>query len=115
MDFYTLGVWRVREGKESEFVEAWRRLGDYFSNLPNPPGPGTLVQSVDDPRQFYSFGPWGSFDDIVEMRADPDTPGALARLAALCEEAKPGTFRVVARVEGRSQADYTGGAHPSSG
>ncbi|MDP9342000.1 MAG: antibiotic biosynthesis monooxygenase [Actinomycetota bacterium] len=115
MEVYTLGVWRVREGKESEFVEAWRRLGGYFRNLPNPPGPGTLVQSVDDPRLFYSFGPWRSLDDIAMMRSAPDTPGALARLAALCDEAKPGTFRVVARVEGGLEAGYTGEAHPSSG
>ncbi len=115
MEVYTLGVWRVREGNESEFVEAWRRLGEYFRGLPAPPGPGTLIQSLDDPRLFYSFGPWRSLDDIKKMRADPDTPGALARLAALCDQATPGTFRVVARVEGPRDADYTGEAHPSSG
>jgi hypothetical protein len=105
MDIYTIGVWRVREGKESEFVEAWKLLGEHFRNLAHPPGPGTLVQSVEDPQQLYSFGPWRSLDDILEMRAHPGTPEALAELAELCEVAKPGVFRVVARVEGRMETD----------
>ena len=57
---YTLALWRVKEGSEAEFVEAWKDLSDYFLNLPNPPGTGTLVGSVEDPRLFYSFGPWGA-------------------------------------------------------
>jgi hypothetical protein len=105
MDVFTLGVWRVREGRESEFVEAWKLLGETFRRLPHPPGPGTLVQSLDDPRLFYSFGPWRKLEDVTEMRAHPDTPAALGRLAALCDESKPGTFRVVARVEGRGAMD----------
>ncbi len=97
-DVYTLGVWKVKPGKEHEFVEAWRALGSYFYALPKPPGPGTLVQSVQDSTLFYSFGPWGSIDDIQAMRADPRTPTEIDKLAALCEEATPGTFRVVASV-----------------
>ena len=96
---YTLGAWRAKPGMEEELVRVWRDdLGAYFLGLERPPGPGTLVQSVEDPQQFYSFGPWESEQDITAMRADPRTPEALRRLAAVCEEAKPGTFRVVARV-----------------
>lgn len=56
-EYYTLAPWRVRKGKQDEFVDAWRSLGDSFLSLPNPPGKGTLIQSLDDPQQFYSFGP----------------------------------------------------------
>ena len=35
---YTLALWRVKEGGEEEFVEAWKGLSDYFLDLPNPPG-----------------------------------------------------------------------------
>ena len=38
MEVYTLGVWRVMAGKESEFVEAWKALGDRFRSLHHPPG-----------------------------------------------------------------------------
>lgn len=95
-EVYTLGVWRTRGGKESEFVAAWQGLGRYFNGLPHPPGKGTLLQSVDDPQQFYSFGPWRSLDDIQEMRNQPETPTEIGKLMDLCEEARPGAFRVVA-------------------
>ncbi len=97
-DIYTLGVWKVKPGQEQAFIAAWKALADFFYGLPNPPGPGTLVQSLDDPTLFYSFGPWRSLEDIQTMRADPRTPEQIGRLAALCDEATPGAFRVVARV-----------------
>ena len=66
---------RVKEGREEEFVEAWKDvLGVFFFGLPNPPGPGTLIRSVEDPQLFYSFGPWKSLDDIRQIRSDPRTP-----------------------------------------
>ena len=97
-EVYTLGRWLVRSGREQEFIEVWRGLGAYFMSLPHPPGPGpgTLVQSMDDPRLFYSFGPWRSLDDIAAMRADSRTPAAIGRLMALCDEAAPGSYRVAA-------------------
>jgi len=97
-DIYTVGVWKVKLGQQAEFIAAWKALGDYFYSLPKPPGPGTLVQSLDDPALFYSFGPWRSLEDIQAMRSDPRTPEKIGKLAALCEEAKPGAFRVVASV-----------------
>ena len=94
---YTLAIWRVKEGRVEEFVELWKGdLADFFLGLPNPPGTGTLVRSVEDPLLFYSFGPWKSLDDIREMRSNPQTREVIGRLAALCDEAKPGAFEVVA-------------------
>ena len=95
-EVYTLGAWRVKHECESEFVAAWQALGRYFSSLPHPPGKGTLLQSVDDPQQFYSFGPWHALEDIQAMRSQPETPTEIGKLMDLCEEGRPGTFRVVA-------------------
>ncbi len=100
---YTMGRWLVKSGQEAAFVAAWRDLGAYFPSLPHPPGIGTLVQSIDDARLFYSFGPWHSLEDIQAMRADPRTPGQLRRLIELCDEAAPGTFRWVATVGGKEE------------
>lgn len=95
-EVYTLGVWRVKDGKQDEFVETWKGLGVHFRSLRHPPGWGTLLQSLEDPQQFYSFGPWRSLDDIEEMRNHPDTPTVIGRLSVLCEEARPGAFKVAA-------------------
>ena len=96
-DAYTLAMWRVKAGKEEEFIAAWKgELAEYFLSLTNPPGTGTLVRSVEDPQLFYSFGPWRNLADIQQMRSDPRTPEMIGKIAALCEEAKPGTFQLVA-------------------
>jgi len=51
---------------------------------------------VDDAQQYYSFGPWAAIDHIQEMRSQPETPSEIAKLMELCEEGRPGTFRVAA-------------------
>ena len=96
---YTLGVWRVKPGKEAEFIEAWKGLGQLFSHLPQPPGgKGTLVQSLSDPLLFYSFGEWSSMEAIQAMRKDANAQEGIQKVTELCTEATPGSFRVVAEV-----------------
>ena len=92
---FTLARWLVRSGEEDACVAAWQELGDFFLSLPQPTRWGLLLRSVDEPRLFSSFGLWPSLGAIAAMRADPGA-AALGRLAALCEEARPGTYLVVA-------------------
>jgi hypothetical protein len=94
---YTLGVWRVKPESESEFIMAWKALGVIFSQLPAPPiGKGTLIQSLNEPSLFYSFGPWPSEEAVQAMRQDPQAQAGIDRLRELCTEAIPGSFRLVA-------------------
>jgi hypothetical protein len=102
---YTLALWRVQPGREGEFVQAWKELGEVFRRLPDPPGEGTLVQSVEDPLRSYSFGWWQRLEDIQAMRAHPDAASMLARLAALCTEAQPAAYRVVATASGAAAVE----------
>ncbi len=99
MDVYTLARWKVRAGEEERFLEAWAELGRVFRALPHPPSAegGVLIQSLDDPTVFYSFGPWDDPAHIAEMRANPEAQQAIAAVIALCDEATPGGYRVVAR------------------
>ena len=93
--FYTLALWRVKEGHEDEFLRVWREeLASAFRNV-DPAAQGTLIQSLEDPHLFYSFGPWDSLEQMQIARSDPHTRAALGHLIALCDEAKPGPFRVV--------------------
>ncbi len=94
---YTLGVWHVEEGREADFVIAWKELGVVFAALPQPPsGKGVLIQSATDPTLFYSFGPWRSAADVAAMRADPRAEAGIRRIRDLCTESTPGMFRVIA-------------------
>lgn len=99
---YTLGEWRVRAGQEAAFIAAWKELGEVFTGLPHPPGPGTLIRSMSEPALFYSFGPWDRMEHVEEMRRSDRAREALQRLVALCTEATPGTFRLVAEVPSTS-------------
>jgi quinol monooxygenase YgiN len=94
---YTLGVWRVKPGREAEFIEAWKGLSAEFSRLENPPGGhGTLVQSLSEPQLFYSWGEWPSLEAIQAMRQDPTAQAGIKKIAELCAESVPGTFKLVA-------------------
>ena len=90
---YTLARWLVRESQQAAFVAAWRQLAVILS-LREPPRWGTQLRSAEDPRLFYSFGPWPSMETIAAMRAHPDTPFEIGRLTDLCEDAQLGTFLV---------------------
>ena len=68
---YTLARWLVAPGNEDAFVAAWHDLAAFFLSLKQPPRWGTLLRSMEDPRLFYSFGPWPSTETIAAMRADP--------------------------------------------
>lgn len=93
---YTLGRWLVKPGQEDAFVAAWQELSSVFLGLAQPPGVGTLLQSTEEPRLFYSFGPWPSLQAIEAMRLDPSSTAAIRTLMDLCETAEPGTFRLAA-------------------
>jgi len=94
-DVYTHALWKAKPGREQDLIDAWQGLADAFLSLPNPPGRGTLIQSVDDPTVFYSFGPWPSMEAVDAMRADPGSAEARARLLDACETATPAAYRLV--------------------
>jgi quinol monooxygenase YgiN len=96
--FYTHALWRVKPGHEEEFIAAWKALADAFSHLPTPSRHGTLIQHLTDPTLFYSFGPWDRLEDIEAMRQDPQARQAIQAVMALCTEATPSSYRVVAEI-----------------
>lgn len=96
--YYTLASWYIHEGQEAEFLRVWKEeLASAFLGLDSSAN-GTLIQSLDDPRLFYSFGPWDSLEKMRMVRADPHVGDAISKLVSLCEDAKPGPFRVVLRI-----------------
>jgi hypothetical protein len=102
---YTLARWLVREGQEEAFIAAWHQLAAFFLMLKDAPRWETLLRNVNDTREFYSFGPWPSMETIAAMRAHPETPLAIGRLTALCEESDLGTYIVAATAGAAPAAD----------
>lgn len=96
--FYTLSSWYVREGNIAEFTRIWKEELAVAFRRYSASTVGTLIQNLDDPHQFYSFGPWESQEIMQQARVDPHVKTAIDKLTALCDEAKPGPYRVVLTV-----------------
>lgn len=96
--YYTLASWTIQEGRETDFLRIWKEeLAAAFLSV-NAAAQGTLIQSLEDPRQFYSFGPWQSLEEMQAARTDPTVGEAIRKLVALCAEAKPGPYRLVLQI-----------------
>ena len=95
--YYTHAQWRVKTGKVEEFIAAWKSLGKTFLATGGT-AHGTLIQSLSDPTEFYSFGPWDSMEDMQAMRADARAQEAIRKVRELCDEAAPGAYLLVAEM-----------------
>jgi quinol monooxygenase YgiN len=100
---YTLATYRVKSGREEEFIKTWRDLAKTFSSLPHPPLWGTLIRSITDPTLFHSFGPWKEASHIKAMRTDPNALRAFERLGTLCTEISPGDYEMIEHVDVQRQ------------
>ena len=96
---YTLAMYRVRAGREEDFVAAWDELAGLFSSLPDPPLWGTLIRHRSDRTLFYSFGPWRGAEHVAAMRKNPEAGEAFRKISELCEELVPGDYEVVRHVD----------------
>ena len=93
--YFTHAMWQVKPGSEQEFERIWREeLAPAFRAISSE-ATGTLIQSLDDPQRFFSFGPWSSLEELQRARSDPSAQQAITKLRDLCETATPGAFRVV--------------------
>ena len=93
---YAAGIWQVRPGNEQAFIEAWKEFSAWTALHQRGSGYGNLLQDIENPSRFISFGPW---DDIESVRAwgqQPEFRKAIARFMDLCDQITPGTFRLVA-------------------
>ena len=95
---YTLAFYRVKLGREEEFISRWRNVAMTFSSLTDPPIWGTLIRSTTSPNLFYSFGPWRDPSHVLAMRSDPSAQQAFAELGSLCLEVTPGNYEAVEHV-----------------
>jgi heme-degrading monooxygenase HmoA len=94
---YTLGVWRVKPGRESDFVNAW----DEFARWTVESGfesTGTLLRDRSEPGRFVSFGPWPSAEAAEQWRASTGFVERIGALRDALESFEPSTYDVVLRV-----------------
>ena len=99
-DFYTLTLWKVKENNQEEFLNVWEKdFAPVFIKL-NPYSKITLIQSLDNPNIYYSFGPWINSEQMNTSRANEDYRNVISKLVSLCSEARPGSFKNILSVTG---------------
>ena len=95
---YTSGSWRVKAGREDEFVAAWRDLAEW--TLAEVPGAiwATLLRDVEDPRHFISFGPWETMQAVEGWRASAGFQESVGRIREMLESFEPVAAEAVVEV-----------------
>jgi heme-degrading monooxygenase HmoA len=94
---YTSGSWKVKQGHEDDFVEAWK---DFVSWAKDQPGSGRfrLVRDVEDPTRFLSFAPWESFEAQQAWKETDEFMAGMKRVREHVESFEPSTYETVAEV-----------------
>ena len=82
---YTHGRWVVKEGQQERFQAAWQEFADWTNAEISGAvaGEARLLQDLDDPALFYSFGPWDSVEAIQAWRANPGFQERVGRIREL--------------------------------
>jgi hypothetical protein len=78
MTAFNIVRFRVKPGRQADFIEAHRRADPVFKGLQR----GSLVKTGD--RTFCMIGEWASFDDIVAAR--PLMVGLLDDMRGMLED-----------------------------
>ena len=94
---YTHGRWVVKEGQQERFQAAWQEVAEWTNAEIGGAvtGEASLLQDLDDPTLFYSFGPWDSLEAIQAWRADPGFQERVGRIRELLESFEAYTLRLV--------------------
>jgi heme-degrading monooxygenase HmoA len=78
----------VTPGRESDFVQAWKELGDWTLRA-FPGAHGTLLRDSERPNVFISFGPWPDKETVARWRASSGFQDHLAVIRETLERFEP--------------------------
>ncbi len=93
---YTHTTWRVKAGREDEFVERWAEWIDW-SHREGLREHALLLRDAESPQTYVSFGPWEDVEAVQMWRSLPGYQERVARLREVLEELEPKTLEVVDR------------------
>ena len=95
---YSLGVWTVKPGKESEFIRAWNDFARWTRDTQDGAKDAVLLQDIANPQKFVSFGPWRDLKNTEAWRKTQEFRNAFARFKDLCSDIQPNTLKCVVSI-----------------
>lgn len=93
MSIYTLGVWTVKPGRESDFIDAWQAMATATA-ADFPGASAVLLRDRDDPSKFISSGPWESLEQIETWRGSDTFRDGVGKIRELIDGFEPHTMDV---------------------
>jgi heme-degrading monooxygenase HmoA len=101
---YTSTTWIVKPGQEDEFVRRWTEFAEW-SEGHGLAAPAMLLQDVDEPTHFVSFGPWESLQVIWRWQRLTGFQERVASLNDVLVRFEPRTLEMVGghRTRGHSR------------
>ena len=96
-DVWTHTTWTVKQGREDEFIAAWRELVDDVRRELEPGIAPTLLRDHDRPSQFVSFAPWPARNTAVTFRSSEIFRRHLTDMRPLLESFEAQTLDEVVR------------------
>jgi heme-degrading monooxygenase HmoA len=98
MSGYTLIDWRVKKGKEQEFVEKWKQIAAANTAQFNPNGSVRLLRDDQHPTHFISLGEWPNVHTIQQWWASDGFRERLGQARDLVDEMNAHTLTEAAAV-----------------
>jgi heme-degrading monooxygenase HmoA len=95
-ELYTHTSWKVKPGREADFVERWTEWAEW-SHRQGLHEQALLLRDLDSAETFVSFGPWESIDVVRGWRALPGYQERVERLRETLDGFEPRTLEVVDR------------------
>jgi heme-degrading monooxygenase HmoA len=92
---YTLGIWTVKAGNESEFIKKWSTFANWTSRTNPGIGKAYLLQDTENPSKFISYGTWDYVNTIKRWRESNEFKDFVSNARKLCDEFQPHTMKVV--------------------
>jgi heme-degrading monooxygenase HmoA len=92
---YTLGIWLVKPGKETEFVSEWASFAKWTAENVAGSGKGHLLQDEKNSSRFISFGSWENEKQIQQWRESTAFKDFVAKAKTLCDDFQPNTLKEV--------------------
>ena len=90
--FWASGNWRVSEGNEDEFVEAWTAFLTWTKKDNDGFLSARLIRDTAAPGHFLSFASWRDAESQAAWKTKPEFAQHFGACKALCDEMTAGGY-----------------------
>jgi len=95
---YSVGVWKVKAGKEEIFLKAWIDFANWTKSNQKGSRNVIMLQDLEQKNKFMSIWPWDNLENMQAWRQTPEFRATLIELKKLCDKIEPKTMKTVVNI-----------------